>query len=123
MTPTVLPRPVRVAEYVEAHATPGDPENVLRTIDRFAREVRWLMNVGPDKGPLVAEMAGRLPSEVRGLVGPGTIVVADNVGELFNPDEYLGYVRTSRQAATAAAPGLHDSSGESDVMPVRCGQK
>ena len=179
------PRPVRVAEYVETHATPDDPENVLRTIDRFAREVRWLMNVGPDKGPLVEEMAGRLPSEARvlelgaycgyssimlanalgpqahvtsieinedfvnsaranvgvaglsdrvsflhgpsfevlatlegrydmvfldhwkdlykpdlqlmeerGLVGPGTVVVADNVGELFNPDEYLSYVRT-----------------------------
>ena len=33
--------------------------------------------------------------EQRGLVGPGTIVVADNVGELFDPGEYLSYVRTS----------------------------
>ena len=181
-------RPVRAAEYVAAHATRGDPENVLRTIDRFAREQRWLMNVGPDKGPLVAEMAARLPPEARvlelgaycgyssimlanalgpqahvtsveingtfvesalanvevaglsdritfllgpstevlatmqgrfdlvfldhwkhlyktdlllmeerGLVGPGTIVVADNVGELFDPDEYLRYVRTSER--------------------------
>ena len=182
------PRPVRAAEYVAAHATRGDPENVLRTIDRFAREERWLMNVGPDKGPLVAEMAARLPAaarvlelgaycgyssimlaialgpqahvtsveingifvasaranvavaglgdritflhgpstevldtlhgrfdlvfldhwknlyktdlllmEKRGLVGPGTVVVADNVGELFDPDEYLRYVRTSER--------------------------
>ncbi len=42
--------------------------------------------------------------EERGLVGPGTIVVADNVGELFNPDEYLGYVR---------ACGLYDSEHRS----------
>ncbi|MGI9328145.1 MAG: O-methyltransferase [Pseudomonadales bacterium] len=180
------PRPVRVAEYVAAHATRGDPENVLRTIDKFAREERWLMNVGPDKGPLVEEMASRLPPaarvlelgaycgyssimlanalgaqarvtsieinetfvesaranvavaglsdqitflpgastdvlatiqgqfdlvfldhwkdlykpdlqlmEERGLVGPGTIVVADNVGEIFDPEEYLQYVRNS----------------------------
>ena len=180
------PRPVRVAEYVAAHAVRGDPESVLRTIDRFAREERWLMNVGPDKGPLVEEMAARLPPkarvlevgaycgyssimlanalapeahvtsieingtfvesaranvevaglgeritflhgrstevlatlqgrfdlvfldhwkdlykadlqlmEERGLVGSGTIVVADNVGELFKPEEYLGYVRAS----------------------------
>lgn len=180
------PRPVRVAEYVGAHATRGDPADVLRTMDRFAREKRWLMNVGPDKGPLVAEMAARLPPEARvlevgaycgyssimladalgpeahvtsieisrtcvesaqanvdvaglsdrvaflrgpstevlatlqgrfdlvfldhwkdlykvdlqlmeerGLVGPGTIVVADNVGAFFDPDEYLHYVRSS----------------------------
>ena len=182
------PRPVRVAEYVAVHATRGDPESVLRTIDRFAREERWLMNVGPDKGPLVEEMAARLPPtarvlelgaycgyssimlanaleteaqvtsieingtfvesaranvevaglsdritflhgrstkvlatlqgrfdlvfldhwkdlyktdlqsmEQRGLVGSGTIVVADNVGELFEPDEYLRYVRESER--------------------------
>ncbi len=180
------PRPVRVAEYVRTHARHGDPQSVLRTIDRFAREERWLMNVGPDKGPLVEEMAARLPDEARvlelgaycgyssimlanalgneaqvtsieisgtcvdcaranvevaglsdrvtfvkgpstevlatldgrfdlvfldhwknlyksdlmlmeerGLVGPGTVVVADNVGDLFEPDEYLHYVRTS----------------------------
>ena len=40
------PRPVRVAEYVAQHAKQGDAQDVLRTIDRFAREVRWLMNVG-----------------------------------------------------------------------------
>ena len=180
------PRPVRVAGYVTAHARHGDPEHVLHTIDRFAREVRWLMNVGPDKGPLIEELAGRLPPEARvlelgaycgyssimlgnalgrqahvtsieinktfvesaraivevaglgdritflegsstevlatlegrfdlvfldhwkhlyktdlmlmeqrGLVGPGTIVVADNVGAVFDPDEYLRHVRTS----------------------------
>ena len=179
-------RPVRVTEYVAAHATRGDPADVLRTMDRFAREERWLMNIGPDKGPLVAELAARLPDaarvlevgaycgyssimlaaalgpkaritsieisgtfvecaranvevaglgdrtaflhgpstevlatmegrfdlvfldhwkdlyitdlqmmEQRGLVGPGTIVVADNVGEFFDPGEYLSYVRTS----------------------------
>ncbi len=180
------PRPVRVAEYVAQHATAGDPADVLRTIDRFAREERWLMNVGPEKGPLVEELAGRLPEgarvlelgaycgyssimladafgpaaritsieinrdcvesaraniavaglserinilhgassdvlatvegrfdlvfldhwkdlykpdlqlmEERGIVGPGTIVVADNVGAIFNPGDYLSYVRDS----------------------------
>ena len=32
------PRPVQVAEYVKANARQGDPQDVLRTIDRFARE-------------------------------------------------------------------------------------
>ncbi len=39
------------------HATQGDPQDVLRTIDRFAGEVRWPMNAGPDKGLLVEETA------------------------------------------------------------------
>ena len=32
--------------------------------------------------------------EQRGLIGPGSIVVADNVGDIFNPGEYLDYVRS-----------------------------
>lgn len=31
--------------------------------------------------------------EQRKLIRPGSIVVADNVGERFNPEEYLDYVR------------------------------
>lgn len=179
------PRTVQVAQYVAEHARQGDPRDVLHTIDRFATEVRWLMNIGPEKGPLIEEMAGRLPEdanilelgayagyssimlanafgpkarvtsieinehaisssranvevaglsdqvtflhgpstevlatleghfdlvfldhwkdlykqdlkliEERGLISPGSIVVADNVGDIFNPGEYLHYVRT-----------------------------
>jgi catechol O-methyltransferase len=177
-------RPVQVARYVAEHARAGDPEDVLRTMDRFASEERWLMNIGPEKGPLVQELAKRLPADVRilelgaysgyssimlamafgreaqvtsieidedavrssranvevaglsdqitflhgpstdviatlegrfdlvfldhwkdlyktdlklieqrELIGPGSIVVADNVGEIFNPGDYLDYVR------------------------------
>lgn len=178
-------RPVQAAEYVAKHARRGDPADVLRTIDRFASEERWLMNIGPDKGPLIQELADRLPAGSRvlelgaycgyssimladalgpdahitsieidaaavassrrnvemaglsgqitflhgsstnmiatlkgrfdlvfldhwkdlyrrdlqliekcGLIGPGSIVVADNVGDLFNPGDYLNYVRS-----------------------------
>lgn len=177
-------RPLQVADYVEANARQGDAEDVLRTIDRFAVEERWLMNIGPEKGPLVQEMAERLPDDARvlelgaycgyssimlaracgpksnitsleisevavessrrnvamaglsdqitflhgasadtiptldghfnlvfldhwkdlykpdlqlieqcRLIGPGSIVVADNVGDIFNPGDYLDYVR------------------------------
>ena len=58
-------RPVQAADYVARHAHAGDPENVLRTIDRFALEERWLMNVGPDKGPLMRELAQRLPAQAK----------------------------------------------------------
>lgn len=178
------PRPVQAARYVAEHARPGDPADVLRTLDRFSEEQRWLMSVGPEKGPLLQEMAGRMPQqcrvlelgaycgyssimiamalgpncqvvsieieadavasaranvevaglggqihfvhgpssqmigqleghfdlvfldhwkdlyktdlqaiEERGLIGPGSIVIADNVGEIFAADTYLDYVR------------------------------
>ena len=178
------PRVTQAAEYVARHARLGVPESVLHTLDRFALEERWLMSVGPEKGPLVSELAERLPDQVRvlelgaycgysailiahtlgqgatvvsievdaaavasarrnvGMAGlsrrvsvqhgpsselipglggqfdlvfldhwkdlykkdlqlieerrllkPGGIVVADNVGAIFNPDEYLEYVR------------------------------
>lgn len=178
------PRVTRAADYVARHARAGDPQSVLQTLDRFAREERWLMSVGPEKGPLISELAERLPTDIRvlelgaycgysavllahtlgagarivsievdaaavasarrnveaaGLTGqvsfqhgpsseliprldgqfdlvfldhwkdlykqdlqliekqqllkPGSVVVADNVGEIFNPREYLDYVR------------------------------
>ena len=177
-------RPVQAAQYVALHAKSGEPEDVLRTLDRFAREERWLMSVGPDKGPLIKELSQRLPAnanilelgtycgyssimiasafgaqaqitsididpeavessranaeiaglsnqinylqgpstkvissldgpfdlvfldhwkdlyktdlqliEQRELIGPGSIVVADNVGKIFAPELYLDYVR------------------------------
>ncbi len=56
------PRPKQAADYVLKHARQNDPQDVLDTLDTFAREERWLMSVGPEKGPLVQEMAGRLAS-------------------------------------------------------------
>jgi len=177
--------PLRVHDYVVANAERDDPAAVLAAMDRYAREERFLMNIGPDKGALVQEVFGRLSDnprvlelgtycgysailfgtqlgeggqlvslelseesveasranvefaglsdrveiiqgdaavtistldgtfdmvfldhwkdlykrdllaiEAQGLLQPGSLVVADNVGESFNPTEYLEYVRT-----------------------------
>lgn len=58
-------RPVQSAAYVAKHAEQGSPQDVLDTLDKFAREERWLMSVGPDKGPMVEELATRLPANAR----------------------------------------------------------
>ena len=39
-------------------------------------------------------LADLLSIEAAGLLRPGSLVVADNVGPLFDPTEYLDYVRT-----------------------------
>ncbi len=181
----IEPHPKKVSDYVAKHARRGDPADVLATMDRYATEERFLMNLGPDKGALVQELFDRLPADARilelgaycgysavlfasklgpegrlvslevgeesveaaranvefagladrveillgdsgesiptltgpfdmvfldhwkdlyerdllaieanGLLKPGSLVVADNVGESFNPTEYLEYVRT-----------------------------
>jgi len=80
------PLPLRVRDFVAEHARQGDPVDVLRTIDRFATEVRWLMNIGPDKGPLVRELVAKLPAEARVLelgafCGYSAILLANTLGE------------------------------------------
>ncbi len=61
------PRPLRLRDYIPVHATRNDPASVLAAMDRFATEVRFLMNVGPEKGPLLREITSRLPAKARVL--------------------------------------------------------
>lgn len=80
------PRPVMAAAYVCEHATKGEPASVLATLDTFAKTERWLMSVGPEKGPLVQEMANRLPANPRILelgayCGYSAIMLASTFGE------------------------------------------
>jgi catechol O-methyltransferase len=79
------PRVEQVRLFVEENVKEGDPQGVLRAMDQFAREKRFLMNVGPEKGPLMAEMIGRLPANARVLelgayCGYSAIMIADQLG-------------------------------------------
>ncbi len=78
-------RPVQAARYVAEHARSGDPEDVLRTLDQFAQQERWLMSIGPKKGPLIRELAQRLPPNARILelgayCGYSSIMIANAFG-------------------------------------------
>ncbi len=46
-------REAAAVEFVLAHARPGDVDDVLATMDRFAYEKSWLINVGDEKGALL----------------------------------------------------------------------
>lgn len=79
------PLPLRVRDFVAEHARRGDPVDVLYTMDRFATEVRFLMNVGPDKGPLIRELVAKLPEDARILelgafCGYSSILLANTLG-------------------------------------------
>jgi predicted O-methyltransferase YrrM len=40
-------------EYVLKNSRPGDIQNVIDTIDNFARTQQWLMNIGDKKGEIL----------------------------------------------------------------------
>ena len=46
-------REAAAVEYVLANARPGDIDDVLATIDRFAYERSFLINVGDEKGRIL----------------------------------------------------------------------
>lgn len=108
------PRVEQVRRFVEENAKEGDAEGVLRAMDRFARERRFLMNVGPEKGPLMAELIGRLPANARVLelgayCGYSAIMIAGELGpegRLTSIEVNADSVRASR--ANVAYAGYAD---------------
>lgn len=56
-------REAAAAAYVEANARPGDVDDVLATIDKFAREQSMLVNVGDEKGQLLESAVTRANPE------------------------------------------------------------
>jgi catechol O-methyltransferase len=63
-------RELALASYVEAEARQGDLDDVIRTVDEFAYERSFLINVGDEKGELLDAAIRR--SEPRLLLELGT---------------------------------------------------
>lgn len=96
-------RPTLAAAYVREHATRGDPASVLATLDTFAKTERWLMSVGPEKGPLVQEMAARLPAHPRILeLGAYCGYSAVMLASTFGSDAQVVSIEVSADAVAAA---------------------
>ncbi len=123
------PQPLRVRDFVAEHAKRGDPASVLAAMDRFAREVRFLMNIGPDKGPLVRELVAKLPDGARVLelgafCGYSSILFASALGpgsRIVSIEKSEASVEGSR--ANVEFAGLSDRieihhGSSSDVIPT-----
>ena len=113
------PRPTMAADYVRERAEQGNPRDVLHHLDEFALNVRWLMSVGPKKGPLIEELAARLPASPRILelgayCGYSAIMMADRFGE----DARIVSVEVSRHAVEASRSNVEVAglSGRVEVI-------
>nr|WP_019972904.1 O-methyltransferase [Mycobacterium sp. 141] len=73
-------REAAAAKYVMANARRGDPDDVIATIDRFAYQESFLINVGDEKGALldaaVARAHPRLALELGTYCGYGALRIA-----------------------------------------------
>jgi catechol O-methyltransferase len=122
-------RTLRARDYVAHHARQNDPQDVLRTLDRFALEVRFLMSVGPDKGPLIGELANRLPANARVLelgayCGYSAIMIATALG----PEASIVSIEIDAESvasagANVAFAGLSNQvniihGGSTDMIPT-----
>jgi predicted O-methyltransferase YrrM len=101
------PLPLRVRDYITENARRGDPDDVLRAMDEFATKKRFLMNIGPAKGPLVREVFSKLPSDARVLelgafCGYSSILFASTLG----PDGRIVSIEKSEAAALASRANI-----------------
>ncbi len=93
-------REAAVARYVVEHARPGDIDDALATIDRYAYEKSFLVNVGDEKGKLLDAAVRR--SNPRLALELGT---------------YCGYgaLRIARAAPSARVVSVELSAANADV--------
>lgn len=73
-------REAAAADYVEANARQGDIDDVIATIDKFAYEQSFLINIGDEKGKLLDDAVRRadtkLALELGTYVGYGSLRIA-----------------------------------------------
>ena len=56
-------REAAAADYVVVHSQSGDVDDVIRTIDKFAYEKSFLVNIGDEKGELLEAAVRRAYSD------------------------------------------------------------
>lgn len=92
-----------VLRAVLREATAGSPESVLRTMDRFARERRWLQNVGPAKGAILIEAlnhaGARRVLEIGSYCGYSATLIGQHLAPLGG---HLTAIEISRRNAAVA---------------------
>ncbi|KAL8957913.1 MAG: hypothetical protein Q9193_004930 [Seirophora villosa] len=100
----------------------GSPANVLKAIDEYGRTRKYLMNVGDDKGRIVADLVAEVKPQVMvelgGYVGYSALLFGDAVRKAGGK-RYFSLERNPEFAAVIMS--LVDLAGLSDVVKVVVG--
>ena len=77
-------RETEVLNYVREHASRGDAQCVLNAMDEYARKHRWLMNIGPVKGPILRDALRQRRAvnilEIGAYCGYSAVLIGDLLG-------------------------------------------
>ncbi|KAF2474792.1 putative O-methyltransferase [Lindgomyces ingoldianus] len=119
-------REIELLHFMYSHPTldsiRGSPTNVLAAIDEFGRTKKYLMNVGEDKGRivanLIAEVKPKVMVELGGYVGYSCILFGDAVRRAGG-QQYYSLERNPEFAAVITS--LVDLAGLSDTVKVVVG--
>ncbi len=114
-------RPQRVLDYLRAQAEPDDPADVLRAMDTFAREQRFLMNVGDIKGRILIDALERSGAgnvlELGTYCGYSAILMAQHL----EPGGHVDSLELN-PAYAAVAREIIDYAGLADRITVHEGE-
>ena len=114
-------RELAVTRHVEQNARAGDPQSVIRTMDTFANERRFLMNVGGEKGQilvdaLVSSRAQRV-LELGAYCGYSAVLIGDHLQRTGGT--LISLEASERNATMARRVVAH--AGLSEVVDIRLG--
>ena len=100
----------------------GSPENVLKAIDEYGRTKKYLMNVGADKGKIVADLVAEVKPQVMvelgGYIGYSALLFGNAVRKAGGK-RYFSLERNPEFGAVIAS--LADLAGLGDVVKVVVG--
>ncbi|MCH2173493.1 class I SAM-dependent methyltransferase [Myxococcota bacterium] len=122
-------RPTEALAYVREHAQAGDPNSVLATLDDFAVNHGFLINVGPVKGKILEAEVAAAGAEARILeLGCYCAYSAILMAKGLEGSGHLTSIESS-EISTSAATGILEVAGlthrvdvvhgtSSDVIPT-----
>ncbi|CRG82757.1 catechol O-methyltransferase [Talaromyces islandicus] len=113
-----------ITTHPQLSAIRNSPQAVLAAIDEFARTKDFLMNVGPHKGALIADIiATERPSsilEIGGYIGYSAIMFGSTLRNTGVPDpRYVSLEMNTQFASVSRA--LVEIAGLSDIVEIREG--
>ncbi|KAJ5709447.1 catechol O-methyltransferase 1 [Penicillium malachiteum] len=120
-------REERLLEFIRAHPDyndmQGSPEKILAAIDQYGRTTDFLMNVGKEKGKIVAEdliprFKPDLMVELGGYVGYSALLFGAAL-KRSGGRKYLSLEASSKFAAISSS--LIELAGLDDIVEIRIG--
>ena len=114
-------RELAVTKHVEENATQGDPASVIRAMDAFAKDRRFLMNVGGEKGQILVDelvsVRAQRVLELGAYCGYSAVLIGEHLER--SGGKLISIEASERNASMAKRVVAH--AGLSEVVDIQIG--